>query len=604
MYCLPRPLRSAFAFLIALTLGCAPHFDGSRFITHVAFLASDSLAGRGVGTPGIDQAAEYIARQFREAGLRPAGDDGTWFQEFEVGLGQQMLGKPSLTVTGAPAEGVLEKDFVPFPFSTADPFEGPLAFVGYGITNDQEEYDDYEDFDATGKVLLMLRYEPHAKDPKAKFGGQTPSEHAAFRTKAMLARTKGAVGILVVNPPLHHGDRDYLFAFNSVDHVGRYNIPMLHVSQDYANRLLKAARADDLATLQKALDARQRRTMDLKGLTVRGDPGLVRRKAIARNVLAVLPGSGPDADEYLVIGAHYDHLGRTAPRKSTRPGPVTPEIHNGADDNASGTAGVIELARSFARRGLPNRSILFIAFSAEERGLFGSKHYVEHPTVPLDKTVAMLNLDMIGRLRRNRLLVFGTDTGENFSRLIKYHGNLLGLRIQTSGGGSGGSDHLPFHARQIPALHFCTGVHSELHAPGDDTETLNAEGGARVMQLVYSVANSLARAPATPKSLAAADRQASPRTPLKVRLGVMPSYAGDGLPGLLIEGTASGSPADRAGLREGDRILKMGNTEVNDVYGLMEAMRGYNPGDKVTLLVMHEGKRVEMGVTLEAGKRE
>lgn len=597
-------LRVAVLLCLTLSLGCAPKFDGARYIEHVGFLASDDLAGRAIGTPGIEKAGDYIAEQFRRAGLKPAGDNGTYFQSFEVGMGQQMLGRPMLTVAGAPALGVLGRDFVPFPFSNTDTFEGPLAFAGYGITNLSEEYNDYDGFDAKGKVLLMFRYEPHSKDPKADFGGANPSQHSSFMSKAGIARGHGAKAILIVNPPLHHESRDTLFPFNSLDNPGRYGLPMLHVSQEYARRLLQAAGAPDLVTLQLRLDEKKPHSMDLKGLIARGDPGLVRRKITTRNVIAKLPGDGPATDEYVVIGAHYDHVGRMIPRKPTSKDPKAPrvpEIHNGADDNASGTAGVIELARAFAVRGSPGRGILFIAFSAEEEGLLGSAHYVSHPVVPLEKTVAMLNLDMIGRMRDEHLEVFGTDTAPQFSKLLKYHAGLEDLHMKSSGSGFGGSDHASFSKKHIPALHFFTGLHNDYHMPSDDTEKINAAGGAEVVRLVYNVGYALAGAPNRPTYAAVAQKD-RPKTGLKVRLGVMPSYAEDDQQGLKIDGVAAGSPAERAGLHEGDRILVLGVHEVNDVYGLMDAMGHYKPGDSVSIKVLRSGKRIEVGVKFEGQK--
>jgi hypothetical protein len=603
---------------ISLAAGCAPHFAGRDFIRHVAYLASDDLAGRATGTPGNDQAAEYIAWQFQQAGLKPRGEKNTYFQHFEIPMGVEMLGRPALNVAGAPALGLLGRDFTPFPFSAMEAFEGPLAFAGYGISNPDEKYDDYAGFDASGKVLLMFRYEPHASDPKAKFGGETASRHAAFQTKATQAKSKGAKAILIVNPPFHHGKDDRLFDFISADRAGRFSLPMMHVTQEYAGRLLKAAGADGLAALQRDLDKRKPRSMDLEGLTARGDPGLVRRKIQARNVIAELNGQGPDADEYIVVGAHYDHVGRAVPRgrTTTRPaGADQTEIHNGADDNASGTSGVIELARAFGHYGSPDRSMLFMAFSAEEIGLVGSAHYVNHPMVPLEKTVAMINLDMIGRLRGNKLEVLGTGSATQFERLAKYRGELLGMKIKATGNGYGGSDQSSFLSKQIPVMFFFTGMHTNYHMPSDDTETLNAEGGARVVQLAYSVAESLAAAPARPMVVADAKKEVkapaekkpeppAPRAGLKVRFGVMPSYAPDEEPGLVIQGATPGSAAERAGLIEGDRVLKVDEHEVNDVFGLMEALKGYNPGDVARIIVLRGTKRMEFSVKFDANTPE
>lgn len=610
-----RSLRLSLGTIaIAMVAGCAPHFTSHEYLRHIAYLASDDLAGRAIGTPGIDQAAEYIAWQFQQAGLRPGGDNDTYFQNFEIPMGVEMLGRPALSVAGAPALGLPGQDFVPFPFSAMDGFDGPLAFVGYGISNSNENYDDYADFDATGKVLLMFRYEPHSADPKARFGGTNASHHAAFQTKVTLARMKGAKAVLIVNPPNFHGREDRLFAFDSIAHAGRYSLPMLHITREYADRLLKAAGADNLTALQRDLDKRKLRSMDLKGLTARGDPGLVRRRVQVRNVIGLLPGCGANADEYVVVGGHYDHIGRAVSRMrrtDAKAGEDQTEIHNGADDNASGTSGVIELARAFGPRGSPDRSILFMAFTAEEIGLIGSAHYVEHPTFPLNKTVAMVNMDMIGRLRGKNLEVHGTDTATQFAQLAKYRGDLLGLRVKPIGSGQGPSDHSSFSAKQIPVLFFFTGLHADYHMPGDDTDKINAEGGARVVQLAYGVTQALAAAPRAPTMVAEGSKRERPsdeaerdpprpRAGLKIRLGVMPSFTADDEPGLKIQGTSAGSPAERAGLREGDRILKVGDHEVNEVYSLMEALRGYQPGDEVTIKALREKQPMEFKVKFDA----
>jgi hypothetical protein len=661
-------LRFGIALLLLTLPAWSQNIEGPRFLQHVSYLASDELGGRGVGTPGIDQAAEYIADQFRKAGLRPAGESGTYFQTFEVTLGQELTGLARLSVSGAPAMGLPGRDFVPLPFSSGEAFEGPVAFVGYGITNPEANYDDYAGFDAGGKVLLMLRYEPHHPDPQAEFGGKQPSNHAAFRTKAALARKHGARAVLIVNPPLHHGEKDLLFDFESIEHTSSFGLPMLHVSREYAGRLLKAAGEPDLASLQRTLDARlgtstsspgdppqpplskggsnsqhsalstqhsalstqhsalsthhsalsgqhsalsthhsslitHHSPHDLKGLVARGDPGLVRRQVPTRNVIGMLPGNGPLADEFIVIGAHYDHLGKVLPRRPSSSQPVErqPEIHNGADDNASGTAGVIELARAFGSRRTDGRSLLFIAFSAEEMGLLGSDWFVDHPTIPLDRVVAMLNMDMIGRLRDNRLEVFGIQTASEFEDILNRQAELLGFQLKASGGGFGPSDHTSFYKKKIPALHFFTGLHNDYHMPGDDTHTVNAEGGAKVVQLIHNVAAELTAAPQRPTYVAVVDKE-RPRTGLKVRLGVLPSYADDEEPGMQIEGASPASPAERAGLREGDRILMIGTHEVNDVHGLMDALGAFNPNDEATITVLREGQRLKLGVKFEASK--
>lgn len=584
-------------------LAPAPAIRGADFLRHVEFLASDALGGRGVGTPGIEQAAEYIAQRFDAAGLEPAGSDGTFFQPFDVTLGQRLTGGSSLIVRGAELEAEVHRDFVPLPFSSPDSFEGPLAFAGYGITNEEAGYDDYADFDAKGKVLLILRFEPHDADPKAKFGGHSPSAHATFDRKASVARKQGAKALLIVNPPLHHGDKDVLFPFEAGGSVHTSGLPMLHITRALAGRLLAAADMPSLETLQKRLDTRRKPlSQDMKGLAVKGDPGLERQRVTTRNVVGLLKGEGPRAGEYIVIGAHYDHLGRTIPRSgrsASRPADLQPEIHNGADDNASGTAGLIELARALAHGERPNRSILFIAFSGEESGLLGSAHYVNHPTAPLERMAAMLNMDMIGRLRDRRLQVFGVQTSPEFDPLVERMAEGLDLKLKTSGGGFGPSDHTSFYRKKVPVLHFFTGIHNEYHRPSDDADTINAEGGAVVLELIRRVAVELANARERPSYVAVAEKGAS-RAGAKVRMGVMPSYTDDDAPGMLVDGVSPGSPAARAGLREGDRILMVGDIAVNSVYDLMEVLGEYEPGNEADVTVLRDGERLKTAVRFEA----
>ncbi len=608
-----------------------------RFHDHVAYLASDRLEGRGTGTKGNDLAAEYIAAQFERAGLQPAGPDGTYFQPFEVTLAQKLTGQPALTFTGAPVTAILHTHFVPLPFSSSESFNAPVAFAGYGITNEEAGYDDYAGFDAKGKVLLILRYEPHDQDPKAAFGGQSPSQFASFQSKARTAREHGAAALLIVNPPLHHGEQDKLFAFDSVDDGQNFDIPMMHISRDLAAGLLRAAGAPDLSALQTELDThRKPRSFDLKGIRARGTPGVVREKATTRNVIGLLPGSGPLADEYVVIGAHYDHLGVAVPRgahSASRPEGGRPEIHNGADDNASGTAGLMVLAEMFAagarnasegfgertnvRRGDPaasksarkrqirektsgnKRSLLFIAFSGEEMGLLGSMYFVNHPTIPLDHIAAMLNMDMIGRVREHRLQVFGIKTSPMFETLVSGFAQRFGFKLETSAGGFGPSDHTAFYGRKIPVMHFFTGIHNDYHRPTDDTERINAEGAARVVEMIAAIAADVREAPERPQYVAIAESRPS-RAGLKVRMGVMPSYAEDEQPGLQLDGVSPGSPAEKAGLQSGDRLLMIGDTSINNVYDLMDAMAKYEPGNEANLTVLRAGQRIQMAVKFEA----
>lgn len=581
-----------------------PALDVARLEAHVRFLADDRLEGRGVGTEGIEIAAEYVAGEFEMAGLAPAGENHTFFQTLEVTTGQQLTDEAGLMIDRV-GDGELHEDFLPFSLSASESFEGPLAFVGYGVTNEEAGYDDYAGFEAGGKVLLMFLHEPHDEDRESKFGDEAPSLRARLDSKSRLAREHGAVGALIVNPPKHHDETAELSPFHTDAPIRQFALPMLQVSRAFAARILDAAGVEeDLAALQTELDERRvPRSMDLGGLTARGNPGIERPRSETRNVIGMISGDGPNADEIIVIGGHYDHLGVTVPyiHHGDRPeGDAEPQIHNGADDNASGTAGVIELAHAFAGVSL-NRSMMFIAFTAEEIGLLGSQHFVDNPTVALDQIVAMINLDMIGRLREDRLTVFGVRTAESFEPLVERHAGRMGFDLTTSAGGFGPSDHTSFYAREIPVLHFFTGLHEDYHMPTDVADRVNFEGGRRVTEMVYRVAYELNHHRRAPVYVAVVEERPQMGSPAaRVRLGVMPSYTDDEAPGLRLSGVMPESPAARAGLQAGDRLLAIGEHAVDDAYNLMDVLARHEPGDEVEVSLIRDGEEVRLTITFEA----
>ncbi len=585
---------------------CAAEGDaGSRFarqafLSHIEYLASDELAGRGLGTEGIAKAAAYIAEQFEAGGVRPAGEDGGYFQSFELTLRRELTDDVRLTIGGRRLE--FGKEVVVTHMSSDGAFDGPVAFVGYGITAEEHKYDDYASVDPTGKVLLLLRYEPPADDPEASFGGRQHSEHAYFRTKIALAKEKGAVAVLMVNPPLDEDQEDDLdeLAFDGSGGRRAFGLPFLHVTREAADRLVRAGGLDSLEALQKRIDSERKGfAADLAGMTAKGNAGIRTVKGKVRNIIGLVPGHGELADEFLVIGAHYDHLG-FAP-SSFRRRDNTKHIHNGADDNASGTAGLIELGRRFvAERASLKRSVLLIAFTAEETGLLGSKHFVEHPTIALDKVAVMINLDMIGRLRDDKLQVFGTKTGDGLGELVVEVAEPFGFELALTGSGIGPSDHTSFYHKEIPVLHFCTGTHRDYHRPSDDTELVNVAGGVRVIELVYRTARAILDRPERFAYQVTKSERSGGRPRAKVRLGVMPSYSEDDEKGMRLDGVAADSPAERAGLESGDRIIKLGTHPVGDVYDLMNAISKLEPGQTVPVVVVRDKKEITLSITPEA----
>ena len=608
-------------------------FTAEAYIAHVMYLASDELGGRSPATEGSEKAAQYIVEQFEEAGCEPGGEDGSWFQPFEVRRGKRLVDEEAaLEISGIDREWELRKDWIPFPFTETEDVEGPLAFAGYGIQAPDFEYDDYDGFDAEGKILLMFRYEPKDEDPKAKFGGERPSRHALFVRKARTAAKQGAKALLIVNPPNRDPDKDQLYDFDASNSQQTYRLPMAHITREMASVILEKAGAPDLKTLQETLCQERKSLSQDLGLTVKLHPGVKPNMLPARNVLGLIRGDG-GTEETIVVGAHRDHVGIQRPR--SRSADRTPVIHNGADDNASGTAGVIELARAVASGPPLRRNVLFIGFDAEEMGLLGSRHFVENPMGELDDVRAMLNLDMIGRLSQKKFTIFGIPTAEEFSELVEEAAEELGLEYKAGRGMFGGSDHAPFARRDIPALFFFTGMHKEYHQPQDDWELIDAEGATQILELSYDILVHLAdmeegptftepsaeRDQEEPAKKPAAEEEKEAReaeeagddTPkdtdeppsrddLRVRLGVMPDVVGDDQPGMLVETVLDGGAAKAAGMQDGDRILKIGDEDVRDIYAYMRAMQQFKPGDVVEVLIVRNGEKKTLKVKLQASR--
>ncbi len=582
------------------------HVDPGAFAQHVSILADDSMTGRGVGTPGIDMAAGYIAGQFASIGLEPGGDDGTYFQTFEMATGTSLTDECMLRVDGVEASIACGEDFTPFRFSSNDAFDGDVVFVGYGIVNPEKSHNDYEGVDVNGKVVLMLRREP----PDWADGGRS-TRYASFRAKVYEARDAGAAAVLIVNR-VEDGASDRLMRFGRGG--GRFGVPSYHITQELAGKILAAGNLPELESLQNRLDEGENVSTPVAGVHAAGQAGIEVETAEVRNVLGIIRGEGPLAHEFVAIGGHYDHLGNSVPRMPSfgQPRSTEAEIHNGADDNASGTAGVIEVGRVLAGQHPLKRSVLLMTYTGEETGLIGSKHYVENPTVPIEDTVAMLNMDMIGRMNDEATIqVFGTEAAEEFDEMMSHLAIAAGMSLRASASAVGPSDHTSFYRKKIPSMHFFTGLHGDYHRPGDDTDKVNMEGGARSAELVAATALEIINADRRPtykkpvartgrSSLMSSDTgevQASTRP--RVVMGVMPSYMDtEKREGMEIDGVSAAGPAEKAGLKGGDLILKIGNTDVGSVYDYMGALRNNKPGDVVTVIIKRGDKQMDMKVKL------
>ncbi len=568
-----------------------PDVDPAIVYSHVALLAHDELGGRGTGSDGIDMAAGYIAGQFAAMGLLPGGPQGTYFQSFTIPSDAKLRDETKLTVDGLEVQPKLREDFIPFGFSARGSFDGDVVFVGYGIS-DAEKHDDYAAVDVSGKVVLMLRREP----PGMADGGRT-SRHATFDSKMALAIDKGAVAVLIVNNQQNDDDSDVLTPFG-----GRGKpkaIPALHISRTLGDELVRRGGLKSLSALQKSIDENHDvASAPLDQVHVGGEVAYELTEMIARNVIGVLPGTGPRAGEFIVIGGHYDHLG-TRRR----------EVYNGADDNASGTAGVMEVCRVLSRLSYRDRSVLCMAYSAEEIGLLGSKHYVEQPTVPINAIVAMINMDMIGRWtpddEANKLAIHGLGTGASFKEIIDRRTAEAGIEYLLDPSAKGPSDHASFYEGGVPSLFFFTGVHADYHQPGDDTEKVNVAGAARIASLVSRVALDLVNAEAAPV-FAKVDQPARIFRGAAVSgggvvIGVMPDMEDESdEPGWRIAQVIPGGGAAKGGMIAGDRIVKIDDLTINSMSDYRKATAEKKPGDTISVVVRRGKDEVTLSIELSS----
>lgn len=583
-----------------------------RLRADVEFLADDRLEGRDVGTPGSAEAASYIRDRFRELGLASGTADGTYFQVFPVRIGTEVREASRLEIAGP--DGTVSplergKDFQPLVVGGDGAFHGPIVFAGYGITSDDPKYDDFEGLDVEGKIVVVLRREPQQGDPKSPFNGTEITRHAELKTKLANAWTRKAAAVLLVNDEysVAKEGKDQLVNPSYFPDTGAVGVPVCHITREVADRLLAGSPAGSLHDAEERIDATlEPQSALLEGWSARGDVEFGKVQVETPNVVGILEGEGPFAQETIVVGAHYDHIGLGGVN-SRRPGVVA--VHNGADDNASGVATLLELAKRFAQRPeKPSRRLVFIAFSGEERGLLGSKHYVrKDPLVPLEDTVIMVNFDMVGRLRDQRLIVYGTKTADGVEEIVQELDELDDqLAVRAVPLGVPASDHISFYQAKIPALHFFTGTHPDYHMPTDVADKLNYEGIQQVSDFAERLIDKFLD---RPERLAYREvKESDPHAGLQIPsgentpyLGTSPDY-GDEVEGVLLNGVREGSPADLGGLKAGDVIVEFAGQEIKNVRQYTTILYSHKPDDKVQVVVLRgEGdakERVELEVVL------
>jgi hypothetical protein len=549
---------------------------------HIKFLSSDSLKGRQTGTAGDSLAAYYIKDQLSRAGLKPLSGDG--FQRYKVADKVIAGEKNFLSIVGRKLE--VSAGFMPFSFSGSSELEAEVIFAGYGfnIKNDSLQWNDYEKIDVKGKWVLILRGDP---EPNKSVSGFIP--YNSDRDKALLAKDMGASGVLLVSGPIN--DQEDSFEPLSTEAFS-VELPVLRIKRNIADIIL-AKTNTTVADLEKRINMTKKPSGFSTGTNVYAGSEIIVKKSGTRNVIMLLPGEDAKLkNEYLIIGGHFDHLGMGGPSSRARD---TVAVHHGADDNASGVGEMIELAEKFSlTSGSHKRSMIFAAFSGEELGLLGSKYFAENPLIDLKKVNAMINLDMVGRLRDSSTLqIGGAGTAEGLKDLVKSLSDTGIIMLTITDEGSGPSDHSSFYVKNVPVLFFSTGAHLDYHTPRDTWDKINYPGMVKVSDLVFNIAEKLANDTARLKFRETGSNGAiNPAMRRKgVTLGIMPDVAGIVKNGCRADIVFPGRPAALGGMKKGDIITSINGKSINNIQDYTVRLGELKKGETISVEVLRNGKK-------------
>ena len=575
---------------------------------HVEYLASEKLQGRRTGEQGATYAAGYVANQFAKAKLKPGnrsnGSKPNFLQPFPYVSGVTLGTDNFLRII--PPDHTRENklqvrvNWMPLGYSmSADIAPAELVFVGFGVTAPDANYDDYRGLDVKNKIVLMFDSTPDAGNPHSAFA------RFNIHTKASIAKDKGAKAIvLIAADDDFKNDRVSRLTYDRT--LGETAIPVVGIMREHGAELLGAADAKGLTAIEVWLSnkANSPPAAQAEGWKAPEAPistagiaqikvNLVKKTVDAYNVIGVLEGTDPVLkNEAIIIGAHYDHLGHGGTGSLAA---NSTDIHYGADDNASGTSAVIELARQFAASKNNKRTLIFMAFGGEEEGLLGSKHYVNNPVWPLDKTIAMINLDMVGRLNENKLTVGGVGTASEWSEAVKRRNDIMfdnnegygvakRFQLQLNEDGFGPSDHSSFYGKKIPVLFFFTGTHVDYHKPSDTFEKINYDGLTRITNYVGEIVKNVDQDPTRPTYAVAKSSGQMGQIRMSVSLGTIPSYA-DSTDGMVLDGVRENSPAAKAGLKAGDKVMKLAGKDVRNAMDYTYVLGSMKAGEEYEVVI-------------------
>ncbi len=563
----------------------SPEISVADLQTQIGFLASDSLKGRKPGTSEDIVAASYIRDCFSKAGLKLLYENG--FQKFEIVADVKPGNTNSISFDGFSAKQ--GTDFTPLSFSSSSTLTAPVLFAGYGFDLDMDslKWNDYKNIDVKGKWAIILRGDPEPDKPNSAF-----LAYEQERSKVLTAKDKGAVGVFLVSPS-DLEKTDVIMHMQYDKSPSDAGIPVFSITRALADKLMASMDYTIVSLIAEMKESHNPVTLYLEPL-VTATADLVKTRVIAQNVVGMIEGSDPVLkSEFVIIGAHFDHLGMGGEGSGSR----TPEensVHNGADDNASGTAGVIELAQKLAaNRANLKRSLVFVAFTGEEMGLLGSKEFVNKPPVDLKKVNAMINMDMIGRLNpeSNTISIGGTGTSAESDSILKIIETNRPFKISRSTDGFGPSDHASFYGENIPVFYFSTGAHDEYHTPADDADKINYSGEVALLNMVYDLANMISAGEKLNFRESGSKQAARYGRNMKVTLGIVPDMVSNDNNGLRVDGVRKGGPAEVAGIVKGDRIVSIDGQPVTNIYDYMARLGKLKAGQVASVEIVRDGKK-------------
>ncbi len=568
----------------------SPSITENDIMDHIRYLSHKDRVGRYPGTRGSKDVISYLIRQFKSFGVKPGGENGSFVQPFNITDGIELGKNNSMIIDGDSL--VTEQDYIPLWFSGNETVSASAVFTGYGFSINEKElkWNDYSGLDVAGKWVIVMRHSPERNNQHSLY---TP--HSGLHKKMLVARDKGAIGIIYVSQI----EDDDLYPLKYRTGFSNAGIPAIHLSNEMADKLFKPVgrtRKNIQNKMNKSL-----KTVSFKlPVTINASVELNPIQTRGANVVGLIQsGNRKYRNEYVVVGAHFDHLGMGGAGTGSRK-PDTTGIHSGADDNASGTSGLLEIAHKLvSQKSRLKRSIILIGFDAEEKGLLGAKYFVENPLIDLQNIVTMINLDMIGRMKDSSITVGGVGTSPMFEPLLKRESIGRNFTINMTKPGYGPSDHAAFYTNDIPVLFFFTGFHSEYHTPDDSWKLINLKGEKDILNLVYDITFNISRIPKRPVFTEAGPKEGRMQrnTKFKVTFGIVPSY-GSTKKGLEVDGISKADgPAAKAGILKGDVIKSIDGKPINDIYEFMDRLGELEPGMTITVLIDRNGAELELPVT-------